>query len=169
MFVYVSVCFVLCLCKDWFCGLTWRKLYIYMRYFEVCVCLWPNLIILRWPCVVGRTLKSSCSLIYSALILQLWVLSLLFYHVSSFLAGYWWISWCWTCPTWWRLCWSHSPFVYMVVPVKNGQVCPKLVEFLYKIVILQHAVIETLDQICVHALNKVSWWFVNCRSLQNLT
>ena len=26
---YVCVCFVLCLCRDWFCGLTWQKLYIW--------------------------------------------------------------------------------------------------------------------------------------------
>ena len=66
------------------------------------------------------------------------------------------------------------PAVYMVVPVKNGQVCPKLVELFSKVtaeslvMVLQHTVIETLDQICIHAMNKISWRFVNQRSLQNL-
>ena len=36
----VYVCFVLCLCRDWFCGVVSRKgLRIYMRSFEECICL----------------------------------------------------------------------------------------------------------------------------------
>ena len=38
----VHVCFVLCLWSDWFCGLTWQKVYISENSFEMCICLWPE-------------------------------------------------------------------------------------------------------------------------------
>ena len=59
MFVYV--CFVLCLRRDRFCGLTWEKVYKYAKRFEMCICLWRSLIVLRWPCAVDEMLKSSYS------------------------------------------------------------------------------------------------------------
>ena len=37
MFVYV--CFVLCLWSDWFCRLTWQRVYIQKRSFQMCICL----------------------------------------------------------------------------------------------------------------------------------
>ena len=50
-----------CLYRDLFHGLTWEKvyIYIYMRGFEVCVCLWQSLIVLSWPGVVDGMLKSN--------------------------------------------------------------------------------------------------------------
>ena len=48
-----------CLWRDWFCGLTWEKVYTDMRGFEVCICLWLSLIVLRWSCAVYRMFKSK--------------------------------------------------------------------------------------------------------------
>ena len=48
-------CFVLCLCRDWFCGLTWERVYRW----EIHICIWWSLIVLRWPCVADSTLNSN--------------------------------------------------------------------------------------------------------------
>ena len=34
-----------------------KIVYMYFRSFEVCVCLWLGLTVLRWPCAVDRVLK----------------------------------------------------------------------------------------------------------------
>ena len=46
--------------SDWFCRLTWQRVDIYIceKSLETCICLWPEFV-LRWPCVVDRTLKSN--------------------------------------------------------------------------------------------------------------
>ena len=59
----LSVClfmYVLCLWSDWFCRLTWQRVNIDVRRVEKCIFAYdPSLTVLRWPCVVDRTLKSS--------------------------------------------------------------------------------------------------------------
>ena len=32
---------------------------VYEKSFEMCICLWQSLIVLRWPCVVDRVLKTN--------------------------------------------------------------------------------------------------------------
>ena len=65
------MCFILRLCRDWFCGLTWEKagnfIIIWEEFWNVHLLLtfWQTLIDLRWPFAVDRTLrsillKSSC-------------------------------------------------------------------------------------------------------------
>ena len=33
--MFVDVCFVLCMCRDWFCGLTWEGVYIWEEFWNV--------------------------------------------------------------------------------------------------------------------------------------
>ena len=50
--------YVLCLRSDWFSRLTWRRVDIYVRGVQICVFAYDlNLTVLRWSCVVDRTLK----------------------------------------------------------------------------------------------------------------
>ena len=39
IFVYNYIYFVLCLCRDWFCGLTWESLYMWEEFWNVPVLL----------------------------------------------------------------------------------------------------------------------------------
>ena len=52
--------YVLCLRGDWFCRLTWQRVDIYVGRVWKCVFACDlSLTVLRWPCVVDRTLKSN--------------------------------------------------------------------------------------------------------------
>ena len=52
MFVYVR--------SDWFCRLTRQNVDVYVRRAEKCAFAYDlSLTVLRWPCVVDRTLKSN--------------------------------------------------------------------------------------------------------------
>ena len=54
------VLYRLCLWSDWFYGLTWQKVYIYMRRVLKCAFAYDlSLTVLRWPSVVDRTLQSN--------------------------------------------------------------------------------------------------------------
>jgi len=58
--VWCLCMYVLCLWSDWFCRLTWQRVDIYVRRVWKCVFAYDlSLTVLRWPCVVNRTLKSN--------------------------------------------------------------------------------------------------------------
>ena len=46
-FFFFSFFFFIYLLGGWFCRL---RTVLYMRRFEMCTCLWHDLIVLRWPC-----------------------------------------------------------------------------------------------------------------------
>ena len=51
-----------CLCWDWICGMAWMRVYIYVyeKSFEMCICLWRSLIVLRCdPLLVDGMVRSS--------------------------------------------------------------------------------------------------------------
>ena len=59
-FVWCLCMYVLCLRSDWFCGLTWQRVYICEQFWTVHLLMtWVWLSWLRWPCVVDRTLNSK--------------------------------------------------------------------------------------------------------------
>ena len=77
-FVWCLCMYILCLWSDWFCRLTWQRVDIYVRRVYKCVFAYDlSLTVLRWPCVVDRTLKSNYYYYYilyscSPVIPQLW-------------------------------------------------------------------------------------------------
>ena len=58
--VWCLCVYVLCLWNDWFCRLTWQRVDTYVGRVWKCVFAYDlSLTVLRWPCVVDRTLKSN--------------------------------------------------------------------------------------------------------------
>ena len=57
--MFVDVCFVLWMHRDWLCSLTWEKdIYIWEEFWNVNLLI-TEFVVLRWHCVVDRTLTSN--------------------------------------------------------------------------------------------------------------